>query len=91
MCFVPQNEKRQLQTALVVEQRVRGNPAQANHHSFTENTSELDSDSVSDDGAGDGNQGNPRSDDDECFLDCEPTPSGSMDAFERSSSVPSTR
>ena len=60
------------------------------NNSFTENASELDSDSLSDDA--DGGVGTaPRSDDEECFLDCEPAQSGSLEAFERSSSVPSTR
>ena len=58
--------------------------------SYTENLSEQDSDSLSDEGLGQEAQGGHRSDEDE-FLDCEPTPSGNLEAFERSSAVTSTR
>ena len=88
-----QNEKRQLQTALVVEQRVRRTPRRNDQGSFTENHSEMDSDTVSDDAAEAGASGSAGravdSDDEDPFLDCEP--STSLEAIERSSLVPSTR
>ena len=86
-----QNEKRQLQTALVVEQRVRRNPRRLDS-SFTENASEIESDTVSDDVDGDTTHRNNQSgDEEECFLDCEPAYSANLDAVERSSSQTSTR
>lgn len=88
-----QNEKRQLQTALVVEQRVKRTPTRLDNNSFTEAPSDPDSDSAADDVDGHTARGDARSDDDdeECFVDCEPTASSSLDALERSSSVTSTR
>lgn len=68
---------------------MRRTPRQDNN-SYTENPSEQDSDSLSDEGLGQEAQGGHRSDEDE-FLDCEPTPSGNMEAFERSSAITSTR
>lgn len=85
-----QNEKRQLQTALVVEQRVKRTPHRNGQCSFTENHSEMDSDTTSDDaevGASGGRAVD--SDDEDHFLDCEP--STSLEAIERTSLVPSTR
>jgi hypothetical protein len=84
-----QNEKRQLQTALVVEQRVKRTPRRLDMGSFTENQSEMDSDTVSDDAEAGTHHRAVDSDDEDHFMDCEP--SGSLEAFERSSLTPSTR
>lgn len=80
-----QNEKRQLQTALVVEQRV-GSKAPLRNDSFTDNRSELDSDTVSDDAEAESMlRGGAASDDDEdLFVDCEPLPCTSLEGVERS-------
>jgi len=84
-----QNEKRQLQTALVVEQRVKRTPRRQDQGSFTENQSEMDSDTVSDDAEAGSHRQAADSDDEDRFMDCEP--SGSLEAIERSSLTPSTR
>lgn len=71
---------------MIVEQRVRRQKSSI-HNGMP---SEIDSDSVSDENDNDDHRVASGASDDE-FLDCEPTPSMSLDATERSSSIASTR
>lgn len=83
-----QNEKRQLQTALVVEQRVKGKGHRPND-SFTEkqsNRSEFDSDTVSDDAEAE-SAAHGADSDDEAFVDCEPMSSSALEDAEAAASV----
>lgn len=77
-----QNEKRQLQTALVVEQRMTRRLSM--NGAGSENRSDLDSDTVSDD-AEEGRPVPGDSSDDELFVDCEPAPSSSIESIDRAS------
>lgn len=83
--WVLQNTKRQLQTAMIVEARVRPQKSGLT----IGQPSEFDSDSLSDEA----DQPIPgqASDDDDLFMDCEPTPSTNLDAMERTADIASTR
>ena len=85
-----QNEKRQLQTQLLVETRIQARRGAAANESFTEK-SDLDSDSISDtEGDRDDAEAGRQSDDDEHFMDCMSSLPAALDGSERSSSSSST-